>query len=189
MYDQLISDFKAKFSDALFADPNDRSLPTTDGVSQYKGELTFHVKKSSVHAVCEFLKTELGFNYCSDICGADRFTESDRFEVIYNLFNLKTKVRLRLKTRVDEHDCHVQTVSDIWQSADWFERETFDMYGVKFTGHPDLRRMYLPEDFEYYPLRKEYPLVGIPGSIPLPTADDDAQKLAQHERYNKGESV
>jgi NADH-quinone oxidoreductase subunit C len=73
-----------------------------------------------------------------------------------------------LKADVDESDCTIDTVSSVWQAANWHERETYDMYGIKFNNHPDLRRMYMPEEFEYHPLRKDFPLMGIPGSLPLP---------------------
>ena len=76
--------------------------------------------------------------------------------------------RLRLKADVDESDCSIETVTSVWRSANFQERETYDMYGIKFNNHPDLRRMYMPEEFEYHPLRKDFPVLGIPGSLPLP---------------------
>jgi NADH-quinone oxidoreductase subunit C len=87
---------------------------------------------------------------------------------VYNIFSIKHNFRLRLKAGVDESDGSVDSVSSVWQAANWHERETYDMYGIKFNNHPDLRRMYMPEEFEYYPLRKDFPLMGIPGSLPLP---------------------
>ena len=81
---------------------------------------------------------------------------------------MKYNFRLRLKVDVDESDCTIDSVSSVWQAANWQERETYDMYGIKFNNHPDLRRMYMPEEFEYHPLRKDFPLMGIPGSLPLP---------------------
>ena len=98
----------------------------------------------------------------------DRFTEEDRYEVFYNLVNFQSRKRLRLKVRVDEEDLAVPSVTDVWRAANWNEREAYDMLGIRFEGNPDLRRMYLPEDFEYHPLRKEFPLLGIPGTLPLP---------------------
>jgi NADH-quinone oxidoreductase subunit C len=87
---------------------------------------------------------------------------------VYNLYSLKNKYRLRLKVRVDESDLHVPSMTPVWPGANWHERETNDMYGIVFDGHPDLRRIYMPEEFEHYPLRKDFPLMGIPGSLPLP---------------------
>ena len=138
--------------------------------SEYRGELTLIVRKSAIVAVCQFLRddAELRFDSLRDVCGADYYRPADRFEVIYNLFSLTTKFRLRLKVRVDESDLHIPTVIGVWPAANWHEREAFDMYGIVFDGHPDLRRMYMPDQFEYFPLRKDFPLMGIPGSLPLP---------------------
>ncbi|MFQ5569198.1 MAG: NADH-quinone oxidoreductase subunit C [Rhodothermales bacterium] len=134
----------------------------------YAGEHTVFVEKERIVDVCSFLKEEQGFDYLSDLGGVDRFTEEDRFEVFYNLVSLKGRKRIRLKVRVDEDDLHVPSVTEVYRAADWNERECYDMLGLIFDGHPDLRRMYLPEDFEYFPQRKEFPLLGIPGSLPLP---------------------
>jgi NADH-quinone oxidoreductase subunit C len=96
------------------------------------------------------------------------FTPVKRFGVVYNLYSLKNKHRIRLKTFVEEEDPKLPTVTTVWGTANWHERETYDMFGVVFEGHPDLRRVYMPDEFEYFPLRKDFPLMGIPGSIPLP---------------------
>ena len=139
-------------------------------ISDYKNELTVKFDKKFIVEVCEFLKSdsELEFSLCPDVTAVDWATRKNRFTVVYNIFSLKHDFRLRLKCDVDESDCSIDSVSSVWKSADWQERETFDMYGIKFNNHPDLRRMYMPEEFEYYPLRKDFPLMGIPGSIPLP---------------------
>ena len=139
-------------------------------VNEFVGELTIVVAKKEIREVCRFLKTdsELQFDSLRDICGADYYRPEERFEVVYNLYSLKTNARLRLKVRVDEADLHVDTVTDVWSTADWHERETFDMYGIIFDGHADLRRIYMPDEYEYYPLRKDFPLMGIPGSLLLP---------------------
>ena len=100
--------------------------------------------------------------------GADRFTENDRYEVFYNLVSIEKGKRLRLMVRVDEESMTVPSVCSVYPAANWNEREAWDMFGLRFEGHPDLRRMFMPEDFEYHPLRKEFPLLGIPGSMPLP---------------------
>ncbi|NNF04350.1 MAG: NADH-quinone oxidoreductase subunit C [Rhodothermales bacterium] len=134
----------------------------------YAGERTVRVSKDRIVDVCRFLRDERGFNYFADLGGADRFTEEDRFEVFYNLVSFEKGKRIRLKVRVDEDDMTVPTVTDVYRAANWNEREAWDMFGLRFDGHPDLRRMYMPEDFEYHPLRKEFPVLGIPGSLPLP---------------------
>ena len=103
-----------------------------------------------------------------DVCGVDMYRPEGRFEVVYNLYSLTNKKYVRLKVLVDEEDLPVPTVTGVWPGANWHERETYDMFGIVFTGHPDLRRMYMPEEFEYFPLRKDFPPMGIPDSLPLP---------------------
>ena len=137
-------------------------------VAVYAGEHTVFIEKTQIAEVCRALKEEMGFTYLVDLGGVDRFTDEDRFEVFYNLISLKDRKRLRLKVRIDEEDLHVPSVTGIFRAAGWNEREAYDMLGIVFDGHPDLRRMYMPEDFEYFPQRKEFPLLGIPGSLPLP---------------------
>ncbi len=137
-------------------------------VVTYAGEYTVYVEKDRIVEVCRYLKEEQGFIYFVDLGGVDRFTEDDRYEVFYNLVNLTDRKRLRLKVRVDESDLRVPSMTALFRAANWNEREAYDMMGIRFEGHPDLRRMFLPEDFEYYPQRKEFPLLGIPGSLPLP---------------------
>jgi NADH-quinone oxidoreductase subunit C len=138
--------------------------------AEYLGELTLSFNKKNIVKVCQLLKAdpELSFNLCEDITAIDCARRTDRYTVVYHIFSMNNKFRLRLKCNVDEGDCSIDSVSSVWKTADWEERETYDMYGIHFNNHPDLRRMYMPEDFEYYPLRKDFPLMGIPGSFPLP---------------------
>jgi NADH-quinone oxidoreductase subunit C len=138
--------------------------------AEFRGETTIHVKKEDIVSVCQFLKDDEHslFDYCCDICGADAYTPENRFEVIYNLYSTGLNHRIRLKVFTDETDLHCPSVTSVWAGANWPERETFDMFGIIFDGHHDLRRMYMPEEFEYYPLRKDFPMMGIPDSIPLP---------------------
>lgn len=138
--------------------------------TEFRGDLTVTVPKTDIVRICEFLKSdpELAFDMVIDICGVDMYRADARFEVIYNLYSLKNRKYIRLKVPVEESDPVVPTVTGVWAGANWHERETFDMFGITFAGHPDLRRMYMPEDFEYYPLRKDFPVMGIPDSIPLP---------------------
>lgn len=138
------------------------------------GDTFLRIEKESLLAVCSWLKEEHDFVYLADIVGADRFTSDERFEVIYNLLSLKNQCRLFVKVRCDEDSPSLESVTGIWPGANWKEREVYDMFGIRFENHPDLRRMYLPEDFQYYPLRKEFPLLGVPGSIPLPNTTPDA---------------
>lgn len=125
------------------------------------GEVTVYVPREHIVEACRFLRDEHGFDMLADLCGADRGPEEDpRFEVNYHLFSTKHHRRLRLKVLVAEDDANVPTVTGIWATADWHERETYDLVGVKFDGHPDLRRILLPSDFDGHALRKDYPLRG-----------------------------
>jgi NADH-quinone oxidoreductase subunit C len=125
------------------------------------GEITVTTPRGSIADVCAFLKKEHAFDMLADLCAADNGPEEDpRFEVNYHLFSTKHFKRLRLKVLLSEDDSHVQTVTGVWRTADWHERETFDMMGVIFDGHPDLRRILLPSDFDGNALRKDYPLRG-----------------------------
>jgi NADH-quinone oxidoreductase subunit C len=137
-------------------------------VETYANEDTVFVDKERIREVCRFLKEEEDFGYFVDAGGIDRFTDEDRFEMFYNLVSLERQKRVRIKVRIDEADMHVPSVTPVYRAANWNEREAYDMFGFTFDGHPDHRRMYMPEDFEYHPLRKEFPLLGIPGSLPLP---------------------
>jgi len=142
---------------------------------QSSGDTFVLTEAEIITEVCSFLKEEHHFIYLSDIFGADRFTSVNRFEVIYNMVSLKDQIRLFVKVFLEEDKPEIASVTDIWKSANWFEREVFDMFGINFTGHPDLRRIYMPEDYDYYPMRKEFPLLGIPGSIELPSTTPDTE--------------
>ncbi|MDP4199268.1 MAG: NADH-quinone oxidoreductase subunit C [Bacteroidota bacterium] len=130
------------------------------------------VSRERILDVAKRLKHEFGFLHLMDAFGHDRMEKKERFEVSYNIRNPKTKQRIFLKVRCEERDPHVPSLCSVWEGCNWNERETYDMFGVIFDNHPDLRRMYMPEDFEYHPLRKDFPLMGIPGSIPLPHHED-----------------
>jgi NADH-quinone oxidoreductase subunit C len=159
--DNLLQDIREFLGDALI----DVSLA-------YKHPL-LHIRKDRLHDTCRFLNNTLHFIYLNEIIGTDRFTTEDRFEVIYHLISLRDRQRLFLKVRVEEESPVLPTVTDIWKSANWNEREVYDMFGIRFEGHPDLRRIFLPEDFKYFPLRKEFPLLGVPGSLEMPTSTPD----------------
>lgn len=136
---------------------------------EHAGELTIEIKPEALVDVSNTLKSMFGFTYLSDLTGVDYYTDENRFGVSYNLVNIESKKRLRLTARIaDEETPTIDTVSGVWTAAMWFEREAWDMLGIRFKGHPDHRRVFMPEDFEYHPLRKEFPLIGIPGSIETP---------------------
>lgn len=153
---EVIDSLRQKFGDDIL------------DLDEYAGEQTVYVRRARIADVCQFLKDEQEFEYLTDIGGVDRFTDDERFEVFYNLVSFTKRKRLRLKVRVDENEASVPTITSVFRSANWNEREVYDMLGIRFDGHPDHRRMYMPEDFEYFPQRKEFPLLGIPGSLPLP---------------------
>lgn len=142
-------------------------------VYQSSGDTFIVIDADSLLSIAKHLKENLHYVYLSDVFGIDRYTSEERFEVVYNLLSLKHHQRLFVKVRCEEENPEVNSVSGIWKAANWFEREVYDMFGVYFRNHPDLRRIYMPEDFEYYPLRKEFPLLGIPGSIELPNTTPD----------------
>jgi len=156
--EKIIERLKAKFGDTVLE------------VNEFRCELTVVVPKKLIVEVCKFLKEndELRFDFLADLCGIDMNTPTKRFGVIYNLYSLNSKHRIRLKTFTEEENPKVPTVTGVWGTANWHERETYDMFGIVFEGHPDMRRIYLPDEFEYHPLRKDFPLMGIRGSLELP---------------------
>lgn len=144
-------------------------------VYQSSGDTFARIESDALVEVCRFLKDEQHFIYLSDIVGTDRYTSEERFEVIYNLLSLKNHARLFLKVRCAEENPTLDSLTSVWPAANWNEREVYDMFGIRFNNHPDLRRMYMPEDFDYFPLRKEFPLLGIQGSIELPNTTPDTE--------------
>lgn len=135
------------------------------GVAEFREETTVTVKKEDIVAISTFLKEELGYNFLCDLCGVDYLGEAPRFMVVYNLYNIATKDRLRVKIPVEESDPRVDSVIGVWGTANWHERECWDLMGISFNNHPDLRRILMPADWEGHPLRKDYPLQG-PGREP-----------------------
>jgi NADH-quinone oxidoreductase subunit C len=127
---------------------------------EFRGETTVVVKKEDIVAVCTFLKEELGFNFLTDLCGVDYMGQDPRFMVVYHLYNIGTHTRLRIKAPVEESDTRIDTVSGVWTTANWMERETWDLMGITFNNHPDPRRILMPDDWEGHPLRKDYPVQG-----------------------------
>ena len=127
------------------------------------GEVTALMPREHIVELCLFLKTSPAaeFNFLADLCGVDRGVEEEpRFEVNYHLFSTTTYHRLRLKVLLNEDDVHVPTVTGVWRTANWHERETYDLMGIVFDGHPDLRRILLPDDWQGHALRKDFPLRG-----------------------------
>jgi NADH-quinone oxidoreductase subunit C len=130
---------------------------------EFRGELTIELARENATRVAEFLRHEKGleFDFLSDISAVDRFPMEPRFELNYHLLSIPNRQALRLRVRV-QGGVHpvMDTMTAVWPTADWHEREIFDLFGVRFEGHPDLRRILMPEDWEGYPLRKDYPVEG-----------------------------
>ena len=135
------------------------------------GDDTVVLKREYLVEVCRFLRDdpEMDFKMPVDVCGVDYLPRTPRFEVVYHLFSLRKRQRIRLKVALHEGDLEVPSVIGVWPGVDWFEREAWDMYGIRFAGHPDLRRILLYEEFEGHPLRKDYPQRGYQPLMPMPT--------------------
>jgi NADH-quinone oxidoreductase subunit C len=140
-------------------------------VRGHAGELTIEVAADDLLTVLSQLKHQYEFSYLADIATLDHYTDTRRFEVCYNLVSMTNRQRLRVSVFVEEEAPILASATDIWAGAAWYEREAFDMMGIRFTDNPDLRRIYMPEDFDWFPMRKEFPQLGIPGSIELPEKD------------------
>jgi NADH-quinone oxidoreductase subunit C len=125
-----------------------------------RDELSLYIARESIRGACDQLKTQGLTDFLSDVSCADYYPREPRFEVAYHLLSIKRKERVRLKVCLPGDDAVVETVTAVWPSANFFEREVFDLFGVRFLGHPYLRRIMMPEDWEGHPLRKDYPVEG-----------------------------
>ena len=134
--------------------------------TEFRGETTYTIAASDLRGVAKFCDDELSFDYLIDVTSIDNFGEESRFEIVYHLYSMPNGVHLRLKLKVPEETGVVDTVSDIWPTANWHEREAYDMMGIKFKGHPDLRRILMWDGYPYFPLRKDFPLEGLPSEMP-----------------------
>jgi len=136
-----------KFGDAVESVPPLRDL---------ESETTFKVKASRIVDICLYLKNEEKFNFLSDLCGVHYPENDKKFEVVYHLFSIDNNKRLRIKAPLGQGES-IASVTGVWETANWHERECYDMLGINFSGHPDLRRILLPDDFTGHPLRKDFP--------------------------------
>jgi NADH-quinone oxidoreductase subunit C len=148
--DGLVSKVKEKFPESIL------------DASTFRGEITLYLRAEDILPICRFLHDdpELSFDYLTDLCGVDNYPHEPRFQVVYLLCAMKTRDRLRLKVSLPGSSPRVSSVFSVWKGADWLEREAFDMFGITFLEHPDLRRILLTPDWEGHPLRKDYPLRG-----------------------------
>ncbi len=152
---ELAQKLREHFGDLL-------SAPT-----EFRDEVTIKVRDAErIAEVCARAKKELDFDYLVDITSIDNYGEDPRFTIVYHLYGYGHRCRLRLKTDVSEEKSELPTVTRVWKTADWHEREIYDMMGIRFRGHPDLRRILMWEGYPYFPLRKDFPLAGKPSEVP-----------------------
>jgi NADH-quinone oxidoreductase subunit C len=134
--------------------------------TEFRGETTYAIAASDLREIAKFCCAQLSFDYLLDITSIDNFGEEPRFEIVYHLYSMPHGANLRLKLKLSEEVGTLDTVSDIWPTADWHEREIYDMMGIKFNGHPDLRRILMWDGYPFFPLRKDFPLAGLPSDMP-----------------------
>jgi len=125
-----------------------------------RGELTLEIAAGQLIPVLRFLKDNQEFVRLSSVTAVDRYPAEPRFEVVYHLHSITKNERLRLKCRISGADPVIESATVVWRSANWYEREVFDLFGIRFLNHPDLRRIMMPDDWEGHPLRKDYPVTG-----------------------------
>ena len=141
--------------------------PVISEPAEFRGEITVKLADAGrIVEICDFAKRELGFDYLVDISSVDNYGEDPRWTVVYHLRGLTHGNELRLKTEVGEEKSELPTVTTVWKTANWHEREIYDMMGIRFRGHPDLRRILMWEGYPYFPLRKDFPLAGKPTDLP-----------------------
>ena len=149
MATEYIDRINAKYKDIIIDSHN------------FREEQTITVMKNPIVDLLKFIRDDpkLDFNFLMDLTAVDYLNrKDDRFEVVYHLYSLKHNGRLRVKVPINEDDCRIDSVSALWKTANWYEREVWDLYGIKFNGHPDMRRILLYEEFKGHPLRKDYPI-------------------------------
>jgi len=134
--------------------------------TEFRCETTYEIAVNNLREIATVCRDKLLFDYLVDITSIDNFGEEPRFEIVYHLYSLPRAVHLRLKLKVPDEAGAVDTVSDIWPTANWHEREIYDMMGIKFNGHPDLRRILMWDGYPFFPLRKDFPLEGLASEMP-----------------------
>ena len=152
--DEVAERLKSRFEDAVKAS------------AEFRGEVTVTVAREKIVEICKYLKKDCGFDMLTDLSGVDNYGEDPRYEVDYLLYAMQYRCHIRLKVPVSEENMAVDTVTGVWRTADWHEREAYDMFGIRFTGHPNLKRIIMWEGYPYHPLRKDFPLAGIPAELP-----------------------
>jgi NADH-quinone oxidoreductase subunit C len=152
---ELANKLKARFGE-LISEP-----------AEFRGEITVKLTDAErIVDVCSFAKNDLKIDFLVDISSLDNYGEDPRFTIVYHLYGLGHRCHLRIKTDVSEENSEIPSVTTVWRTADWHEREIYDMMGVRFRGHPDLRRILMWDGYPYFPLRKDFPLAGKPSDLP-----------------------
>lgn len=160
---QLARKLKKPFGDLV-------SIP-----KEFRGEVTVEISDAGrIIEVCRFAKEELGFDYLVDFTTIDNYGDDPRWTAVYELYGYGHHCHLRLKTHVSEEKSELPSVSSVWRTANWHEREAYDMMGIRFVGHPDLRRILMWEGYPHFPLRKDFPLAGKPSKMPDVAFSDSA---------------
>ena len=129
-------------------------------IRNFRGEVTVTLRKEDITGICSFLKENLRYNLLTDVTAVDYMGKSPRYMMVYHLYSISDKERLRLKAPIAESDLTIDSLVPLWKGANWLEREVFDLFGITFNNHPDLRRILMPNDWTGHPLRKDYPLQG-----------------------------
>lgn len=143
---ELVRRLRARFSEAI------------GDALQDRGQAIVFISRARLLDVCDYLKREEKFNFLTDVTAVDRYSGEKRFEVLYNLYSFPHNQRLRLKVRLAEGET-IPSVCGIWGAANWLEREAYDMFGIRFDGHPNLKRILMPDEWQGHPLRKDYDII------------------------------
>ena len=162
-----------------------------EGVPSIDLQTTMYVMRDDLPAIARSLRDrpDLAFNLLAEITAVDFWPREPRFELVYILVSIPNRLRLRMKVRLSGADPHVATMSGVWPAANWLEREVWDLFGISFDGHPDPRRLLMPEDWEGYPLRKDYPVqikMTPQTSQPLQVTEDEFRASVMKDRLTRG---
>ena len=154
-------------------------------------QATAYVSRDALPALARLLRDreDLAFTFLAELTAADFWPRQPRFEIVYILVSITRRLRLRLKVRLHGNDAHIGTVSDVWPAANWLEREVWDLFGVVFDGHPDPRRLLMPDDWEGHPLRKDYPVQlrkDAQTYMPLQVTEEEFKANMERDRFQRG---
>lgn len=155
-------------------------------IVEFGGQVSATLRKNRIVEIAKYLHDgpETDFDYLADLTAVDHLgKKAPRFEVVYHLYSMRHGHRIRLKVQVEAEDPRMESVISVWRGVDWHERECFDMFGIRFEGHPDLRRILMPDDWDGYPLRKDYPLKGPPPEEEWQGFKDVLEKSEKLRKY------